>query len=130
MVIEPEPMYSVIVPICPVKRVLARFGWNFGRILGWRAPAGIGMAEIKPADWIRGLIRRRAAAGGHRDDGLSVWGKPGLAGVVVVVAAPVAGSWPVGRLSQPDQSQTVLTSISRAMMTLMIRQPQRAIAGG
>ena len=44
MVIEPEPMASIIVPIHPVKRILARLGRDFRRIWGRRAPAGGGMA--------------------------------------------------------------------------------------
>ena len=96
MVMEPEPMYSVIVPAYPVKRILARFGWHFGRILGWLAPAGAG--------W-RGCVRRRqglgaaaaVAAAADVSAGVRGWGANSFA------PAEGAGIWPGGWRRAPGR---------------------------
>ena len=79
MVMEPEPMASIIVPAYPVNGVLARFGWNFGRI--WGQFGGFGEGGCRQGQDGGGMGRRgligngvglyRGAAGhgdGYDDD--------------------------------------------------------------
>ena len=80
MVMEPEPMDSVNVPLCFVKRILTRFGRDFWRILGRMMPASGGMtlgsrgAQFQPEG--HGALRGRLAA---LRRSLSV-GRPGAGG--------------------------------------------------
>ena len=79
MVMEPEPMDSIIVPAYPVNGVLARFGWDFGRI--WGQFGGFGEGGCRQGQDGGGMGRRglmgngvglyRGAAGhgdGYDDD--------------------------------------------------------------
>ena len=72
MVIEPEPMASIIVPIYLVKRILALSRGDFGGILRRGMPAGCGMAGDATAA-ARGVPSEMAMVGPACGPGLPPW---------------------------------------------------------